>query len=60
MKLTLNVRYPDGYPDTLPELILEPTEGELEDDELQHLLQELDRVVSHLRVCDDRIIHVFA
>jgi hypothetical protein len=47
VKLTLDVRYPDGYPDTLPELSLEPLEGELEDNELQHLLQELNRVVSH-------------
>ena len=46
MKLTLDVRYPDGYPDTLPELSLEPLEGDLEAHELQHLLEELNRVVS--------------
>ncbi|KIP09137.1 hypothetical protein PHLGIDRAFT_18740 [Phlebiopsis gigantea 11061_1 CR5-6] len=62
VKLTLDVRYPEGYPDALPELVMEPLEGELEDEEIQHLQQELHKVgeenlgmamtftlVSHLR-----------
>ena len=45
MKLALDVRYPDGYPDTLPELSIEPTEGDIEEDEVEHLLGELKKVV---------------
>lgn len=46
MKLILDVRYPTGYPDTLPELTIEPSEGELDEEETQNLLQELHKVVS--------------
>lgn len=62
VKLTLDVRYPDGYPDVLPELSLEPLEGEVDEREIQHLIEELLKVgeenlgmamtftlVSHLR-----------
>ncbi|EKM55426.1 uncharacterized protein PHACADRAFT_195458 [Phanerochaete carnosa HHB-10118-sp] len=62
VKLTLDVRYPDNYPDTLPELSLEPLEGEVDDSEIEHLISELHKVgeenlgmamtftlVSHLR-----------
>ena len=48
MKLILDVRYPEGYPDTLPELSIEPLEGELEDEDVQHLLQELNKVVGFI------------
>lgn len=43
--MVLDVRYPEGYPDTLPELTITPLEGELEEEELQHLLSELHKVV---------------
>ncbi|KAI0695892.1 RWD-domain-containing protein [Cytidiella melzeri] len=62
VKLTLDVRYPDEYPDVLPELQLEPAEGDFEDEELDRLREELQTVgeenlgmamtftlVSHLR-----------
>ncbi|GJE95120.1 RWD and DFRP C terminal domain-containing protein [Phanerochaete sordida] len=62
VKLTLEVRYPDGYPDVLPDLTLEPLEGEVDDSEIQNLVEELHRIgeenlgmamtftlVSHLR-----------
>ena len=58
MKLTLDVRYPDGYPDTLPELSLEPLEGDLEEHELQRVLEELNRVVSQIMVCLAETIHL--
>lgn len=45
VKLTLDVRYPDDYPDVLPELSLEPVEGEVDDGEIDHLLGELRSVV---------------
>jgi len=62
VKLTLDVRYPDDYPDVLPELALEPLEGDIHDEEIEQLLVELTAVgeenigmamtftlVSHLR-----------
>jgi len=62
LQLTLTVRYTDRYPDELPDFSLEAIEGELEDDELQSLSDELCTVgeenlgmamtftlVSHLR-----------
>jgi hypothetical protein len=45
VKVTLDVRYPDEYPDVLPELELDPTEGSLDDEELEHLRGELQTVV---------------
>ena len=45
VKLTLDVRYPDDYPEVLPELELEPAEGDFDDDELSHLREELHTVV---------------
>ena len=45
VKLTLDVRYPDDYPEVLPELELEPAEGDFDDDELSHLREELHIVV---------------
>lgn len=45
VKLTLDVRYPDEYPDVLPELELEPLEGDFEDEELDRLRAELQTVV---------------
>lgn len=62
VKLTLDVKYPQDYPDVLPELSLEPTQGGLQDDEVQALIEGLRAVgeenlgmamtftlVSHLR-----------
>lgn len=50
VKLTLYVRYPDDYPDVLPELSIEAVEGEVDDGEIDHLLNELRSVVcvSHM------------
>ncbi len=45
MKLVLDVRYPDDYPEVLPELTINPSEGDLEDEEVEHLLKELQTVV---------------
>ena len=45
MRLILHVHYPDPYPDTLPGLRLETTEGELEDRECDDLLKQLEAVV---------------
>jgi len=62
LQLTLTVHYTEEYPDQLPELSLEAIEGELDDNELESLLDELRTVgeenlgmamtftlVSHLR-----------
>ncbi|KAJ7449785.1 RWD-domain-containing protein [Mycena latifolia] len=64
LKITLEVQYPPQYPDVLPELSLHPIEGEgeIEEGEVDHLLQDLQAVaqenlgiamtftlVSHLR-----------
>ncbi|KAK7693569.1 hypothetical protein QCA50_003138 [Cerrena zonata] len=43
-KLTLSVHYPDGYPDALPDLSIEATEGELSDHETEELLKGLKAV----------------
>jgi hypothetical protein len=45
VKLTLSVHYTDEYPDVLPELYLEAVEGEVEEEELDALLEELRGVV---------------
>lgn len=45
VKLVLEVHYTDGYPDTLPELSLEPLEGSIEEEELETLMSDLRRVV---------------
>ncbi|KAI0736969.1 RWD-domain-containing protein [Fomitopsis betulina] len=44
IKLVLEVHYTDGYPDTLPELSLEPLEGSIEEEELETLMSDLRRV----------------
>ncbi|KAI0781037.1 RWD-domain-containing protein, partial [Trametes elegans] len=44
LALTLDVEYPDEYPDALPKFTLEATQGELEEDEISHLHDELQRV----------------
>ncbi|KAF9792396.1 hypothetical protein BJ322DRAFT_42744 [Thelephora terrestris] len=41
IKLILNLKYPSGYPDTLPELDAEPLEGEIGEEELVGLLNGL-------------------
>lgn len=43
--LALNVVYPDEYPDTLPELSLEAVEGEVTEQEVANLLDEMKTVV---------------
>lgn len=45
VKLVLDVKYPDAYPDVLPELSINVLEGELDDDETSHLMKELQTVV---------------
>lgn len=45
VRVTLTVRYTDGYPEELPDLSLEAIEGELEDEELGSVLHELRAVV---------------
>ncbi|KAL5511588.1 hypothetical protein ACEPAH_4805 [Sanghuangporus vaninii] len=62
LKLILRVTYTESYPEVLPELTLEPTEGDLEPDEIAKLIDQLKTVgeenlgmamtftlVSHLR-----------
>ena len=48
VKLVLEVHYTDDYPDTLPELSLEPLKGSIEEDEIENLLADLRRVVCQL------------
>lgn len=45
VKLAFNVKYPEGYPDELPELSAEPLEGDLDEDEVEQLLQGLRTLV---------------
>ncbi|KAI0957592.1 hypothetical protein AcW1_005934 [Taiwanofungus camphoratus] len=62
LKLALDVQYPDEYPEVLPDLSLETLEGSIDEEEIEHLLDELRRMgeenlgmamtftlVSHLR-----------
>jgi len=52
VKLTLTVDYPDTYPDDIPILSLEPSEGDLEADEVESLLDGMKAVVCLLfHVC---------
>lgn len=57
VKLTLDVKYPQDYPDVLPELSLEPTQGGLQDDEVQALIEGLRAVVSTLFAPAWRRVH---
>ncbi|EIN07418.1 RWD-domain-containing protein [Punctularia strigosozonata HHB-11173 SS5] len=41
LKLTLNVHYPDDYPDVLPDLTLDPIEGEVSEAECAQLVEDL-------------------
>jgi hypothetical protein len=43
--LEFNVKYPDGYPDELPELSATPVEGDIDDDEITELLNGLRTLV---------------
>lgn len=45
VKLALDVHYTDDYPDELPEFHLEVTEGSLDEQETEDLLNELKTVV---------------
>lgn len=45
VRVVLRVHYTDQYPDTLPDLVLESADGELEDKEEADLLQQLRDVV---------------
>ncbi|KAL0567428.1 hypothetical protein V5O48_014566 [Marasmius crinis-equi] len=62
VKVDLHVQYPDDYPDVLPELSLVCSEGELDDEEADELLEDVKKMgeenlgmamtftlVSHLR-----------
>ncbi|KAK7467102.1 hypothetical protein VKT23_004162 [Stygiomarasmius scandens] len=62
LKLKLHVHFSDDYPDVLPDLTLSPLEGEVDESEMVHLLDELKKagnenlgmamtftLVSHLR-----------
>jgi hypothetical protein len=41
VKLTLRVHYPEGYPDVLPDLTIEPVDGEFSEDELVSLIEDM-------------------
>lgn len=45
VKLALDVQYPDEYPEVLPDLSLETLEGSIDEEEIEHLLDELRRMV---------------
>jgi hypothetical protein len=42
----MTVHYPDSYPDELPELSLQPIDGEVDEDEIKTLLASAQAVVS--------------
>ncbi|KAI0374787.1 RWD-domain-containing protein [Pilatotrama ljubarskyi] len=44
LALTLDVEYTDDYPDALPKFTLEATQGELDEAEINHLHDELQKV----------------
>jgi hypothetical protein len=48
VKLALTVHYIDNYPDELPELSLDPIEGEVDEDEIKTLLDSAQAIVSML------------
>ncbi|KAF5381001.1 hypothetical protein D9615_003932 [Tricholomella constricta] len=73
LKLTLCVHYTDQYPDTLPNLSLKTVDGEVDDEELEAILEELRSVgnenigmamtftlVSHLREQLSRLVRTRA
>jgi hypothetical protein len=45
VKVLLNVRYTPQYPEEVPELELEPEEGELEEDEIKELIDSMKAIV---------------
>jgi hypothetical protein len=47
-KLNLKVHYPEGYPDVLPDLSLEPVEGEFNEEELASLITDMHASVRRL------------
>lgn len=49
VQLTLTVYYTEGYPDELPQLTLEAIKGELDDNELKLLMDELQTVVCAIK-----------
>lgn len=46
VKLALTVLYTDSYPDELPQLSLEPLEGDVDEEEINSLLTGAQAVVS--------------
>ncbi|RPD66033.1 RWD-domain-containing protein [Lentinus tigrinus ALCF2SS1-7] len=44
LSVALNVEYPDGYPDALPKFSLEVQRGNLDEDEIEQLLGEMEKV----------------
>lgn len=45
MTLRFSVQYPDDYPEVLPEMDLEPIEGEWENGEYNEMMADLKSVV---------------
>lgn len=48
VKLSLSVHYPDSYPDVIPDLSLEPLEGDLDEAEMSMLLDGMRNAVCPL------------
>jgi hypothetical protein len=44
----MTVHYTDSYPDELPELSLQPIDGEVDEDDIRALLSSAEAVVSVL------------
>jgi len=47
VRVLLNVRYPEAYPDSLPELSITHEEDTVNDEDVEKLLAGLRTVVSH-------------
>jgi hypothetical protein len=48
VKLTLGVHYPDAYPNVVPDLTLEPVDGDFTEKELEYLVEDLKATVRML------------
>ena len=48
VRLAMTVHYTDSYPDELPELSLQPIDGEVDEDDIRALLAGAQAVVSVL------------
>lgn len=47
MKLSLSVSYPEDYPNVLPDLSLEPVEGDFSEEDLEALLNDMRTSVNN-------------